>query len=183
MSIEHYNSTSLTEIKLKQAIIVDFIESSGLWFLIPIINRVGFFQGKWIPCCQSQQLIADSLGCNRKTINETVGIAAKLGIIKIKKKRYPGSKWLHNEMSLTRIMFTKEIRKALGHILTIFHLVKDVSIASVTLIEQELSKVLNPVQKSEQDFTSQVYFSKKAKMWDEIVGSSPTTAHQYSVNV
>lgn len=156
-------------VKEKQASIIDFILSTNLWCLPDLINRIGFFQGKGIRCLESQLKIANSLDLSRKCINQTVQEMLRAGIIKIKKRKFLGSKWLHNEMILDPIMFTKTVVESLMHFLNYNHYKTYVSIASVTLIQLNMTSLLGFVGNRTKNEEKNCEISEKASKWDQLL--------------
>ena len=168
--MSNHNSTFNGAVNKKQCFIINEIVNSGLWFLIPLINRFGFYQGKGWACFETQEQLAQSFGCERITINRLCMWMVKLGILKIKKVRYAGSQWLHNEYWLDPIMFTKTVVEGLFGITNHHYFKKYVSLSTVTLIKLNNSLFQNHSAKNNQSKNFGSQKTTKSRMWDDLLG-------------
>ena len=163
------NAPCLVYSKQNQYIIIQKILDSGLWVLIPLINRFGFFQGKGWACFEIQERLAKSLNCDRATINRTCMWMVEVGILRIKKVRYFQSQWPHNEYWLDPIMFTKVVVEGLFGITNHHYFKKYVDLSTVTLIKLNNSLFQDHKAKNEQSKNFGSQKTTKSQLWDILV--------------
>lgn len=189
MSIEHHNNTSGASVNTKSSeschdyhfrIVSLFQDIAPQSEVLESLRLIAFSVVTLRKRTISRKYISKVLGICLKTVSNHNMFIEENGILKIERRFKQANVYKHEYiMALAEFFgFVKPIISRTCS-LTNYLFGKSSMITKISMLIEFGKECFSDFSRQETENHSETL--RKAKMWDEIVGSSPTTSHQYSV--